>query len=245
MGIAHLRSKQIGGPCPPYHSSLIWATDENLDTWARVKNLTCQWTLIAEGQRYGDHAKGRHSMGWLGGRNNDRFTIHHCLFAHDGDRNPLLSSGVFDLVNNVVYNWNGGSNATKLFGGARANVVNCTYLAGADSAGGGVIWLNPKEPKSKVYVTDNVTPFIKTRKEDPRLSVQEAKHPASPDVIALAPFAAPDVETQSAHESLQLVLERVGPTIRDTDEQRIIKEVREKTGHVGRRNEEVDVPDRL
>lgn len=227
------------------HCSLMWATDENLDTWGRVKDLTCQWTLLAEGQRYGDHAKGRHSMGWLGGRNNDRFTIHHCLFAHNGDRNPLLCRGRFDLVNNVIYNWNGGSNATKFFDGVQANVVHCTFIAGAESGGGGVIWLNPREPKSKVYVEGNVTPFAPTGREDPRLSVQEAEFPASAAVISSTRFAAPQVETQSAQEAFEQVLDRVGPGRRDADEERILVEVRERTGHVGRRNEEVDAGDRL
>ena len=227
------------------HCSLMWATDENLDTWGRVKDLTCQWTIIAEGQQYGDHQKGKHSMGWLCGRSNDRFTIHHCLFAHNGDRNPLISSGTFDLVNNVIYNWSGGSNATKLVNGARANVVNCTFLAGAESGGGGVIWLNPNEPKSKVHVAGNVTPFAPTGKEDPRRSVQEAKFPASQDVISKSRFDAPRVATQSAQEALRLVLERAGPKVRDVDERRIVQEVREQTGHVGRRNEAVNVRDRL
>ncbi len=231
------------------HCSLMWATDENLDTWGRVKDLTCQWTLIAEGQVYGDHAKGRHSMGWLCGRNNTRFTVHHCLFAHNGDRNPLLSGGTFDLVNNVIYNWSGGSNATKLTNGSKANVIGCTFLAGAESGGGGVIWLSDPGKKTagpRVYVAGNVTPFTRTGKENPLSAVQAGRRfPAAASFQAPRPFAAPPVASQPAGEAYELVLKKVGPQVRDADEQRIIEEVRRRIGHAGRRNEMVDPRDRL
>ncbi len=228
------------------HCSLMWATDENLDTWGRVRDLTCQWTLIAEGQVHGDHAKGQHSMGWLCGRNNTRFTVHHCLFAHNGDRNPLLSGGTFDLVNNVIYNWKGGSNATKLTYGAKANVVGCTVIAGAESGGGGVIWLSDKTAGPRIFVAGNITPFTKTGKENPLTAVQVGRQfPADRSFQAARPFPAPPVVSQSAGQAYQLVLQKVGPRVRDADEQRIIREVRRRTGHTGRRNEVVDPRDRL
>ena len=228
------------------HCSVMWATDENIDTWGRVKDLTCQWSIIAEGQRFGDHAKGRHSMGWLCGRRNDRFTIHHCLFAHNGGRNPLLSGGTFDLVNNVVYNWSGGSNATQLFNGSRANVVNCTFLRGAESRGGGVIWLSDKQPASRVFVAGNVTPFDKIGTGDPRNSVQAGStFPAPESLIAKTRFQAPAVTTHSAAQALELVLRGAGPNRRDADERRVVHEVRTGSGHAGRRNEEVDMADRI
>lgn len=228
------------------HCSLMWATDENLDTWGRVKNLTCQWTLIAEGQVYGDHAKGRHSMGWLCGRNNTRFTVHHCLFAHNADRNPLLSGGTFDLVNNVVYNWGGGSNAIKLTDGARANVVGCTVIGGAESGGGGVIWLSDKPPGSRVFVAGNVTPFTPTGRENPLAAVQAGRQfPAGKPFQASIRFPAPAVVSQAAGEAYELILKKVGPRIRDADEQRVIDEVRRRSGHAGRRSEMVNPRDRL
>ena len=228
------------------HCSLMWATDENLDTWGRVQDLTCQWTLIAEGQVYGDHAKGRHSMGWLCGRANTRFTVHHCLFAHNGDRNPLLSGGTFDLVNNVIYNWSGGSNAVKLTGGARANVIGSTIIAGAESGGGGVIWLHTNPAGSRVYVEDNITPFTRTGQENPFRAVQAGStFPAGILYQAARPFPAPPVIRQRAAKAYELVLRKVGPKVRDADERRVIEEVRKRTGHAGRRNEIVDPGDRL
>ncbi len=79
--------------------SLMWATDEVVNTWGSVKDLTFQWTIIAEGQSEADHSKGPHSMGWLSGKGSDRITIHHCLFAHNGDRSPRIQGGIYDLAN--------------------------------------------------------------------------------------------------------------------------------------------------
>ena len=228
------------------HCSVMWATDENIDTWGHVKNLTCQWTIIAEGQRYGDHQKGKHSMGWLCGRRNDQFTIHHCLFAHNADRSPLLSGGTFDFVNNVVYNWAGGSNAVKLLNGAKANVQGCSIIPGSQSGGGGVIYLNREAPAARVFVSKNRTPFEKTSNEVPRSSVQAGSvFPAPESQIEKSPFPAPGVTVQSASKSFELVLKKAGPLRRDADEKRVVQEVRDRSGHVGRRNEEVNVADRL
>ena len=90
-------------------------------------------------------------------------------------------------------------------------------------------------------VTGNVTPFTKTSEADPLLSVQELEFSASQEVIT----ATPDGETPSAREAFRLVLERIGPETHDAGERRIVNGIRERTGHVDRRNEKVDIQDRL
>src|SRR5262245_10172464 len=42
------------------HCSLMGATDEVLNTWGQVRDVTCQWTILAE-------ARMPHSKGWLSG----------------------------------------------------------------------------------------------------------------------------------------------------------------------------------
>jgi pectate lyase len=227
------------------HCSLMWATDEVLNTWGQVRDLTCQWTIIAEGQSEADHPKGFHSMGWLSGNKSDRITIHHCLFAHNADRNPLISGGVYDLVNNVIYNW-GNNNASKIAQGAHANVVNNHYIAGPQSAGAKG-YILPQEPDqgTKVYPSGNVGPLTPTGTEDPWLNVTWfehtdqgwIKHQTAPEIFrATERFDAPLVRTHSAQEAYELVLTHVGPKVRDADDVRVIREVRERTGSVGRRS---------
>ena len=80
------------------HCSLMWSTDESVNTWGIVKDLTCQWTIIAEGQLESDHPEGAHSMAWLSSEESDRITIHHCLFAHNADRNPKALGGVYAMM---------------------------------------------------------------------------------------------------------------------------------------------------
>jgi pectate lyase len=70
------------------HCSLMGATDENVNTWGNVRDVTFQWTIIAEGRP-------PHSMGWLSGVGSDRITIHHCLFASNDDR--MSKSGGWTL----------------------------------------------------------------------------------------------------------------------------------------------------
>ncbi|MEO1996047.1 MAG: hypothetical protein ABGZ17_12305 [Planctomycetaceae bacterium] len=61
-------------------------------------------------------------------------------------------------MNNVIYNWSAGSNATQLFNGAKANVINCAFLPGGESRGGGVIGLSDKQSASRVFVAGMIEP---------------------------------------------------------------------------------------
>ena len=141
------------------HCSLMGATDEVLNTWGQVRDLTCQWTILAE-------ARMPHSKGWLSGVGSDRVTIHHCLFAHNADRNPKLEGGVYDLVNNVIYNW-GGNNATKIDSGARVNLVNNAYVAGPQSAAAkGCVFPEDAGRGTRLFLSGNSTPLTPTGDED-------------------------------------------------------------------------------
>lgn len=225
------------------HCSLMWATDEVVNTWGKVKDFTCQWTIIAEGQSEADHPKGAHSMGWLSGKGSDRITIHHCLFAHNGDRSPRIQGGVYDLVNNVIYNWT-NHNATKIGEGARVNVINNNYIPGPQSSDRQACIL-PEQPDqgTKVYVSGNVSHLTPTGKEEQWLNVvwfepangRWITHEPAPEVFRAGErFQAPLVTTHSAKEVYEPVLAHVGPKVRDADDIRVIQEVRDRTGHVGR-----------
>ena len=218
------------------HCSLMGATDENVNTWGKVRDVTFQWTLIAEGRR-------PHSMGWLSGAGSDRITIHHCLFAHNADRSPRLQGGRYDVVNNVIYNWS-HHNATKLGGGARANLVNNAFIPGPQStAAQGCILPEDPAKGTKVHLAGNLTPLTPTDAEDQWLNVtfyeraggKWIEHRPAPETFrADKPFPAKAVTTQSAREAYELVLSRVGAKVRDADDLRVIKEVKARGGRVGR-----------
>jgi len=218
------------------HCSIMGATDENVDTWGKVRDVTVQWTIIAEGRR-------PHSLGWLSGAGSDRVTIHHCLFAHNADRSPRVQGGLYDVVNNVVYNWS-HHNAAKFGEGARVNFVNNAFIPGPQStANQGCILPEDPAKGTKVYLAGNIGPFTPTGAEEQWLNVTHweragdkwIKHrPAPKGLRASKAFAAKAVTTQSAKQAYDLVLARAGASVRDADDLRVIKEVKARTGRIGR-----------
>jgi pectate lyase len=225
----------------------MWATDEVVNTWGKTRDITFQWNIIAEGQSEADHPKGFHSMSWLSGDQSDRITIHHCLFAHNGDRNPKIQGGLYDLVNNVIYNW-ANHNATKIGGGARSNVVNNYYIPGSQSSNT-TAFILPEDPDkgTKVYTKGNISHLKPTGKEDQWMNVVwyepisqgwAIHYPAPETFQAKESFAIPSsasVTTHSAQGAYESVLANAGAKIRDDDDLRVIDEVRNRTGKVGRR----------
>ena len=74
------------------HCSLSWGTDEVINGWYGANHITVQHCIISEALHQSVHQKGPHGMGMLFGDKNKRVTIHRNLFAHNNQRNPLLSS---------------------------------------------------------------------------------------------------------------------------------------------------------
>ncbi len=226
--------------------SILGATDEAMDTWGSVRDLTCQWTILAEGRVDGDHAKGSHSMGWLSGPETDRVTIHHCLFAHNGDRNPKLQGGLYEVVNNVIYNW-GGLNALKVKDGARINLIANTFRAGADSQGseGCAVIEDPAMVKghSLIYAEGNLGPLNPNVAEDfwenvnwfESLGEKSKRHrPAPMGFQSDEAFPGSSLLYQTAQDSYHAVLAHAGPPVRSEDESRIVEEVKQGIGRLGR-----------
>lgn len=100
------------------HVSMSWSTDENASIWRKagdnpVYNVTIQDSILAEG------IKG-HSNGLIIGGETDfsnfsqpieawkdiqNISIHHNLLAHNGTRNPRVTSQKTQIINNIMYNW--------------------------------------------------------------------------------------------------------------------------------------------
>ncbi|MBI3946864.1 MAG: hypothetical protein HY321_13150 [Armatimonadetes bacterium] len=218
------------------HCSLMWATDEVFNTWGRVRDLTCQWSIIAEAQL-------PHSKAWLSGVGSDRISIHHCLFAQNADRVPKLEGGVYDVVNNVFYNWS-NNNAAKLEAGAKVNLVGNSFIPGPQSAPSkGCVFPAGAERGTKVYLAGNVGPFTPTGREPqwPNVTAYDrvggawVEHRPAPEVFrSERPFVAPAIVAQPASAAYDLVLERAGARVRDADDARVVEDVRRRAGRVGK-----------
>jgi len=146
-------------------------------------------------------------------------------------------------VNNVVYNWS-HHNAAKFGEGARVNFVNNAFVPGPQStADQGCILPEDPAKGTKVYLAGNIGPFTPTGTEDQWLNVtywqrtgdKWIRHRPAPEVLrAGKAFPAKAVTTQSARKAYDLVLSRAGARVRDADDLRVIKEVKARTGRVGR-----------
>jgi len=121
------------------HVSVSWAIDEDISLWYGPENVTIQWSIISEGLNNNKHPKGKHSTGLIIGDGSKGISVHHNLFVHNNQRNPLIKGDTrSEVINNVVYNW--GQFATHFSdyessGPIVANVVNNYYLPGKNSWG--------------------------------------------------------------------------------------------------------------
>ena len=122
------------------HCSVSWGTDENLSAYA-VKDVTIQWSIIAEALNQSVHDKGEHSYAAIWGGVN--LSIHHNLIATHKSRNPKIGTSetvamtegyqdnqtLVDLRNNVIYNW-GDKAGYGSENGAKTYLINNTYKPG-------------------------------------------------------------------------------------------------------------------
>lgn len=211
------------------HVSMTWAVDENANNWGHVTDVTYQWCLLAEGATT-SHPEGPHSMGLLvGGDARNTVSIHHSVFAHNHDRNPLLRGHRADFRNNLVYNWGTGGSA-QFAEGVQVNIVRNHYLAGPDTpANHLVFWVHGG---AKVFLDDNWGPRCPTGCRD---ETAIGIYRFNPRDRVFDPFDMPPVTTHATAEVEALVLTDAGATrpVRDAVDACIIEEIRHGTGRTG------------
>jgi len=225
---------------PPYnvivdHCSVSWAIDENMDSWNPAHDITFQWCISGEALDSSLHVKGPHSKGMLIGPDTKKISIHHNLFAHNVDRNPLISVDTeSEVINNVVYNWKAvGLNLGNCYPehAEVSNVIGNFFKKGVNSNSIPFrvtnCWVN-----SKVYVRGNVGPGRLTDSGDEWSLVRN-------DVGVQIKSATPVVESlmKTIHpvsQAYELVLQKAGAIApeRDPVDERIINDVKNGTGQI-------------
>ena len=116
------------------HCSVSWGMDENLQVWSDYgpsRSITFSWNLIAEGLA-------NHSCGLITGTNKTAdarsmvdIDVHHNLFMHNQNRNPLIMSQSSRVVNNIVYNWEWW--AAGFSSGVQIDLIGNIFKRGPDS----------------------------------------------------------------------------------------------------------------
>ena len=224
------------------HCSFSWSPDVNATTWGAHRDVTIQWCLITEGLRDSIHQKGARAKGMLLGCDSNTISVHHCLFAHNLDRNPYINqrrsktASILDLRNNVVY-----SSERKLHahggGNALFNYVGNLILRGPNGVGRGpAFWLVKYGHSPKVYAADNIWPGMTSGADARWRAVRPIERPRPPELPVSArlagPAPAPRVTTLPASQLLEVVLNNAGCTrpVRDVVDDRVIAEVRARGG---------------
>ena len=236
------------------HCSCTWGLDENISFYRHMYdpaegyyemrhekyptvNVTIQNTLSAKALDTYNHAFGS----TLGGEN---ASFMRNLWASNVGRNPSVGwNGVFNFVNNVIFNWRGrsvdGGDYTAMF-----NMINNYYKPGpatpTDAPIGHRI-LKPESGRSKhpykqyarVYANGNyVEGYPEVTADNWNGGIQIENQPNTDgyteQMRSNSPFAMPYLRIMSAEEAYDYVLENVGANIpcRDKVDQIIVDEVR-------------------
>jgi hypothetical protein len=145
------------------HTSISWATDENLSTWYGPRNITFSNNLIAEALHRSFHPKGPHSMGLLIGDNTQNVTAVRNFLAHNNQRNIRVQDGRGVYVNNLIYNagqiWfeiDDVNDETGMVNTTINSIVNNLFIKGADTGSKPALWFTGRNPKSRIHQSGNI-----------------------------------------------------------------------------------------
>ena len=235
------------------HCSCTWGLDENISFYRHMYspgegykdeklptvNVTIQNTISAKALDTYNHAFGS----TLGGEN---CAFMRNLWASNAGRNPSIGwYGIFNFVNNVVYNWvhrsADGGDYRAMF-----NMINNYYKPGPltprDSPVGHRI-LKPEAGRSKldykvygrVFADGNVMEGYPEITKDNwaggiQIETQKDTEGYTEQMRTYQPFVMPYINIMSANDAYDYVLKYVGANIpcRDIVDERVIEEV--KTG---------------
>jgi pectate lyase len=232
------------------HVSMSWSEDEIFSTWyAGVHDVTVSYCILSEALAESRHPEGYHSTGMLIGRGSNRVSVHHCLFAHNGYRNPTIqNNGLHEITNNVIYDW--GLLATKIWdaeGTTFVNVVGNTYVAGPSRAGSArEVVVNPTKDTPvglpHIYLRGNLGPSYTSTDagagEDEWSaltgSATDGAQPAPTDYRVDEAYETCLDDGDTATAAYAEVMAEAGATAprRDAVDQRVLLEVRTKGGGI-------------
>lgn len=230
------------------HCTMSWSTDEAFSIYAG-DSTTVQWNIISEPLNYsyhfetGDTDFEHHGYGGIWG--GAHLSAHHNLFAHCENRTPRFEGNrhipqeFVDYRNNVIYNW--GSNNVYAGEGGNYNLVNNYYKYGpATKESVKYRVTNPyktnKIPFGKYYIAGNYVDGSADVSNDNWKGVvmnQGTEEDKLKSKMSTA-FTADEIKTQRAEDAYKSVLAHGGASLpkQDTIDERIIRDVKDRTGRI-------------
>lgn len=228
------------------HVSASWSVDETLsagqptkDPQVGVRDLTVQWSIIAESLNRSAHAKGDHGYGSLIRAGfGARLSFHHNLWAHHSARMPRPGNyngpeidptgPLIDFRSNLFYDWGGGYsgyNADKATHIAY-NFIDNSYIAGAESDGN-VAFKESNVLARSHFASNSMNGTIP---DDPWSLVTGVAVPAN---RLRQPIEVAPVEPDPAPRAAQRILAGAGASKpRDAVDQRVVDDVRKRSGRI-------------
>ncbi|WP_159517386.1 pectate lyase family protein [Sunxiuqinia indica] len=229
------------------HCSASWSLDEILSTSTHhptLTRVTVQWCFITEGLNPDNHGFGSLIRGTGGAQ----YSYLYNLYAHNKGRNPRPGNYdsnphnedplglLLDFRNNVIYNWGGthaGYNAdTKSV--TRLNYVGNYLIPGADSKATGIAY-STGSPYNRAYFEGNY--YDGKQPNDQWELVKFNDSWINNEIKAYKqnkPFETGPVNTESARSAYHRILATGGATLpkRDSVDQRIVNDVKNRTGKI-------------
>lgn len=230
------------------HCSLSWSVDEVLDIsddWhkpiegPKTDDVTIQWCILSESLKKSAHSKGEHGYAALISAIRDGdVTVHHNLFAHHVTRIPRPGGrrgtpGLrLEFRNNVIYDW-GTSFAGYSADSETASVVQLSYqgnylIPGPSTPSKGRKIAFFSVPTTRIYAADNslVGHEEANRKNHLMINGEFRELPQ--------PINSPVGQPEPAATAYEKVLKGAGATLprRDRVDQRIVRQVRKRTGRL-------------
>lgn len=237
------------------HCSFSWAIEENTAFYDNV-NTTVQWCIISEGLYDSYDTKG--ARGYGGQWGGQYSSYHHNLFAHNNSRSPRINGSrsndtiaLVDFRNNVIFNWGsagavyGGEsqiyaedpdNPGENIGGNFTNMINNYYKPGPATAST-LLFAAPSYEAifneavgyGKWYFSGNYMEGVEGgMNEDNWEGVDVSRVGSADNIRSEEEFEVSPIETQTAQEAFELVLENAGALLpeRDSVDARIVAETR-------------------
>jgi formylglycine-generating enzyme required for sulfatase activity len=216
---------------------MSWDIDETMSSFGTVHNLTVQWSIIAEALSKSFHPKGEHSKGSIlsgdGG-----MTMHHCVYAHCGSRNPRVDKLLLDFRNNVLYDWGFKAGYTRE-APCFMNYVNCYAKPGPSTRKSvRALLFEPGDDMPRIWLSGNVIEGNEKATADNRRIVRPVegadKETFLSTVIVPDAFPCPEVATDTAEKALERIIAECGATLpkRDAADTRLAEEIRTGTGKI-------------
>ena len=218
------------------HCSAGWATDEIFTIGS--ERCTVQWSIISECLYASYHPKGAHSMGSIIRGSYGGISMLHNIYVHNNSRNPKFGSdgvspgAVFDLRNNVFYNWGSTPGYSNNDEHVRINLVGNYYKPGPSTKNSrSTIAFNVGGILGSIYVADNYHSNNPEAAKDNWLLITSGDGKINK---RSTPFPHPPMKNKTAEENYELVLNGAGAVLpaRDPVDRRIINEIRTGKGAI-------------